>query len=457
MSFSRMRRAVAAAATGAVLVSLALSGCASQGGPSNGGSATKGAINWWSWTPDNDLAAREIAAFNKVYPNIKVTYKKVPIDNYAAVLRPALASNSGPDVFSVNASGAFSGKTFAAYATDLTPAMKKLLGADWKSKIDPGSTKAFTINGRLVAQTFGRVGAGMMWINQDIFNKYNLKPPTNMAEWKTLCATFRSKGLGCFREGLSGTAGFVVDTLHSIANNVEPGYWAGALAGKRKWDDPTMVKSLQLLGELAQNGILDKGATGILQYPDVNNAFLTGKVPMVQMGTWYSQYATVNSLTAALAGAGVPADTKHITIMPTTFPDIAGTGNAVSLFADPDVAQAVNAKSKSVNAATTFATWLGGTAAGAEVVANNMDELPGPPGHRPRFQQGHAGQPDAAATRDPERDRAAGEGQRAPEPGTGRPDQRGDHQRGAGRGERQKSAQDGAAGIASAAAAAASQ
>ncbi|HEV7624122.1 MAG TPA: extracellular solute-binding protein, partial [Amnibacterium sp.] len=126
-------------------MSLALTGCGSQAAPSNGGSATKGAINWWSWTPDNDLAAREIAAFNKQYPNIKVTYKKVPIDNYAAVLRPALSSNSGPDVFSVNASGAFSGKTFAAYAYDLTPAMKKLLGADWQTKIDPGSTKAFTI------------------------------------------------------------------------------------------------------------------------------------------------------------------------------------------------------------------------------------------------------------------------------------------------------------------------
>ncbi|MCU1474822.1 ABC transporter substrate-binding protein [Amnibacterium sp.] len=366
-------------------MSLALTGCGSQAAPSNGGSATKGAINWWSWTPDNDLAAREIAAFNKQYPNIKVTYKKVPIDNYAAVLRPALSSSSGPDVFSVNASGAFSGKTFAAYAYDLTPAMKKLLGADWKSKIDPGSTKAFTINGRLVAQTFGRVGAGMMWINQDIFNKYNLKPPTNMAEWKSLCATFRSKGLGCFREGLSGTAGFVVDTLHSIANNVEPGYWTGALAGKRKWDDPTMVKSLQILGDMAHNGILDKGATGILQYPDVNNAFLSGKVPMVQMGTWYSQYATVSSLTAALAGAGVPAGTKHISIMPTTFPDVAGTGNAVSLFADPDVAQAVNAKSKNRNAAVTFAIWLGSTKPGAEVVANNMDELPVLQGSGPDF------------------------------------------------------------------------
>jgi ABC-type glycerol-3-phosphate transport system substrate-binding protein len=380
-----MRRAVAAAVAGAALVALTLSGCSGQASSSNGGSASKGSINWWSWTPDNDLAAREIAAFNKQYPNIKVTYKKVPIDNYAAVLRPALASNSGPDVFSVNASGSFSGQAFAPYAYDLTSAMKKLLGADWKSKVAPGGTQAWTVKGRLVAMEFGTVGAGMLWINQDIFNKYNLKPPTNMADWQSLCATFRSKGLGCLREGLSGTAGFVVDTLHSIADNVKPGVWQSALTGKASWDDPTIVKALQILGQMAHNGILDPGATGILQYPDVNNAFLSGKVPMVQMGTWYAQYATQNSLTAALAGAGVPASTKHITIMPVPFPDVAGSGNAPVLFADPDVGNSVNAKSKNLNAAVTFAIWLGGTKAGGEVVGNNLDELPTLKGVSPQF------------------------------------------------------------------------
>src|SRR5690349_12943899 len=124
MRFSRLRRATVAVAAGAVLASLGLAGCGGQSGgsgSSDGGSATSGTVNWWSWTPDNDLAAREIAAFNKQYPDIKVVYKKVPIDNYAAVLKPALASNDGPDVFTVNASGAFSAESFASYAYDLTP------------------------------------------------------------------------------------------------------------------------------------------------------------------------------------------------------------------------------------------------------------------------------------------------------------------------------------------------
>jgi raffinose/stachyose/melibiose transport system substrate-binding protein len=377
-----------AAVAGAALVSLALTGCSSgaKSGSSGGGSATKGTVNWWSWTPDNAVAEREIAAFNKQYPDIKVVYKKVPIDNYAAVLRPALASNSGPDVYSVNAgTGGFSASAFAPYAYDLTAATKKLLGSDWKSKVFPGGTTAFTIKNRLVAMNWGEVGAGMLWINKDTFDKYKLKPPTTMAEWKTLCATFRSKGLGCFREGLSGTAGFIVDTLHTIADNVQPGWWTGALEGKHKWNEPTMVKSLQTWGDMAHNGILDPGATGILQYPDVNNAFLSGKVPMVQMGTWYSQYATDKGITGALAGAGVPAGTKHITIVPVPFPDVSGAGSPRPLFADPDVGNSVNAKSKSLNAAVTFALWAGATKEGAQAVANEVDEFPNLKGVGPQW------------------------------------------------------------------------
>ena len=156
----------------------------------------------------------------------------------------------------------------------------------------------------------------------------------------------------------------------------EPGLWTKLLAGKAKWTDAGVVKSLQILQSLTKSKILDAGAVGIQQYPDVNNAFLTGKVPMVQMGTWYQQYASVNSLTAALAGAGVPADTKKVTILPIAFPDVAGKGNPSTLFTDPDAGQAVNAKSKVRNAAVTFALWLGNTKGGQQVVANNLDEFP---------------------------------------------------------------------------------
>ena len=371
---SRIARAVVALGAASVLT---LAGCAGgESGSEDRGSATSGSIQWWSWTPDNDLAEREIAAFNKQYPDIKVTYKKVPNNDYTAVLRPALASDDGPDVFTVAASGTVgSVEVFGAYAADLTPGVEKLLGADWKSKIYENGVTSFTQDDALVAMPWAKVGAGNMWINKDMFDKYGVAVPTTLEEWRQACQVFRDKGHGCFKEGV-GATGFDVDTFHSIANSVEPGLFTKATKGEVKWTEPGIVEAYQIFADLEKNGILDKGSVGVQQYPDVNNAFLSGKIPMVQMGSWYAQYSTVNSLTAALAGAGVPKDTPKITIAPISFPDVAGKGNPATIFTDPDAAQAVNAKSKNLDAATTFALWLGGTTEGQQTVANNIDSLP---------------------------------------------------------------------------------
>lgn len=372
----RLIRSVAVTTGFLAAGALALTGCSAPAPSNDGGSATEGTIQWWSWTPDNDLAQREIAEFNKEFPNIKVTFKKVPNADYTGVLRPALASNDGPDVFTVAASGAVGPvSVFAPYAQDLTPAIAEKLGSEWKSQIAPTMADAFTVQGKLAGLPWAKQGAGKMWINKDLFDKYGLSAPTTLEEWVKVCETFRANGHGCFKEGVGGS-GFDVDTLHSIANSVEPGVFTAAARGEKKWTDPAMVKAWDIFKQLSENGILDEGAVGVQQYPDVNNAFLTGKVPMVQMGYWYSQYATVNSLTAALSGAGVPADTPKITIVPVPFPDVAGKGNPSTVFSDPDAAQAVNTKSKSRNAATTFALWLGGSKAGQQVVANNVDSIP---------------------------------------------------------------------------------
>ncbi len=214
-----------------------------------------------------------------------------------------------------------------------------------------------------------------MWINKDMFDKYGVKVPTNLDEWKQACQVFRDKGHGCFKEGV-GATGFDVDTLHSIANSVEPGLFTKASKGEAKWTDPGIVEAYRIFAGLEGAASSTRAASASSSTPTSTMPSCPGKVPMVQMGSWYAQYSTVNSLTAALAGAGVPKDTPKITIAPIAFPDVAGKGNPGTIFTDPDAAQAVNAKSKNLNAATTFALWLGGTEEGQQTVANNIDSLP---------------------------------------------------------------------------------
>ncbi len=361
----------------ALLTLSACSGSSATTAPSSGGggAATTGDISWWGWTPDATNATKLIAAFNQVYPNIKVTFVSKPIDSYDSVLGPAITSSQGPDVFAVAPGSANGGvNTFAPGAVDMTPAITNALGSDWKTKVAAAGVDPMTVNGKLVGLSVGAVYSGWMWINQDIFDKYNLKAPTTLDEWKTVCSTLAAQNQGCFVQG-AGQWAFDMDTFEAIADNIEPGLYIQASQGKVPWTDPRFVQAMGIWKSLFTDGIMQAGAVGLQQYPDANNAFMSGKYAMVMMGTWYTQYAVKDSMIAAMTAAGVSNPTP-ITITPVPFPDLAGTGKTGSMFGDADYGLAVSAKSTQQDAATTFATWLTTSQIGQQAVANTLNQIP---------------------------------------------------------------------------------
>jgi raffinose/stachyose/melibiose transport system substrate-binding protein len=370
----------AAIVTAAGLATVGITGCSSAAGGSTG-SATSGTVNWWGWTPEIATAKAYITEFNKKYPKITVKYKQITIANYLAAMRPALASNNGPDVFSVQP-GAYV-QQFGGFAEDLTPVVKKSLGADWKSKLAPIGVSGLMKGPKLTSLSLGSTFAGMLWINQGLFDKYGVKPPTNLDEWAKACATFKSHGQGCFVQGAS-QEGFDQDTLQSIANSVQPGIWTKASRGEAKWNDPAIVKAFDIWHQLFTKGIMQPGAIGYAQYPDANNNFLTGKYAMVMMGTWYMQYATKAGLTAALGAAGV-SNAKPFPIQPLAFPDVAGAGNVSEMYGDSDSGLAVASKAKNRAAAETFVTWLTTSKAGQQKVADVLNDIPALKGVTPDF------------------------------------------------------------------------
>jgi len=354
-----------------------------EGGEQGGGSATSGTVNWWGWTPtDTATANGYIAAFNKEFPDIKVNFKLVSIPDWQAALAPALRSDSGPDVFDIQP-GAYV-KRYGSFAEDLTPVVTKALGDDWQSKVAPAGVTGLTDkNGKLTALSVGAVYSGTLWINQGLFDKYGLKPPTTLDEWDKVCQEFKKNDQGCFVQGAAG-AGFDQDTLQTIANSVEPGLWTRASKGEAKWDDPGIVKTLEIWKQLFDRGIMQEGAVGYQQYPDANNDFLTGKYAMVMMGTWYTQYSTEKAMTAALKAAGV-SGAKPFPIVPIPFPNVGG--NPSEMFGDADYGLAVSTKAKDKAAAETFVTWMTTSQAGQQAVANQLNDIPALKGIEPNFDE----------------------------------------------------------------------
>ncbi len=330
-----------------------------------------GTVSWWGWTPtDSAEATAEIAAFNKVYPNIKVKFKLITIANWVTALRPALVSGQGPDLFELQP-GAYVTE-FNSFARNMAPIAAQALGSDWRSKIAPSGISGFTYNGKLTALSVGSVYAGTLWVNVELFKEYHLSPPTTLAQWVKVCKAFKSHGVGCFVQG-NETEGFLQDTLQSIANSVQPGLWTKASRGDAKWTSPGIVKTLTIWKRLFSDGIMESGSLGVQQYPDANNEFLTGKYAMIMMGTWYTANVTKNGMTSALQAAGV-SNPKPFPILPIAFPNVGGHPSA--MYGDADYGLAVYTKSKNTAAAETFAKWLATSSAGQQYVANQLEDLP---------------------------------------------------------------------------------
>lgn len=370
-----------AAALG-LLLTLALTGCLGAGpnaqpDAGDAGSATSGTIDWWGWTPTPAVAEEYIAAFNREYPDIKINYRYFGVsDAYVNAMRPAVAGGKGPDVFGISGGKPTSNvHTYGHAAIDLRPAIEKELGPDWESKVVRAGIDTFTTeDGKLAGLSVGDVAAGNLWINQEIFDKYDLQPPTDLESWRAVCEELRSHDVGCLAIG-AGQGIFNLDVLHSIADTVDPAYFNDAARQDASWDDPRFVRTLTIFKQLQDQKIMDPGSLGLQQYPDANNRFLAQKSAMIQMGTWYRQYTTEAGARAGIEAAGV-ADPEPFTMVPIPYPDVAGEGNTGLLYKDPDLGLAVSSSSDARAAATTFVTWLTATQAGQDLVANALDHNP---------------------------------------------------------------------------------
>jgi ABC-type glycerol-3-phosphate transport system substrate-binding protein len=364
----------------AIAATMALAACQGSPAPADTGSSAKVTLNWWGYGPSISIVKQYIAAFNKQYPNITVHFKYIDQSDYQAALRPALNSDSGPDLF-LESPGGLGFSQFYQYGTDLTGEFAKKLGSDWKSKIAPGGIADFTHDGKLLAAPMGQDVAGFLWINKNLFDKEHISPPKTVDEWAKDCAQFKADGVNCFVQGAQMEP-FNQDTYQSIANSIAPGVYYKAVQGKAKWTDPSLVKALETWRSMFTDGIMQPGAIGVQQYPDADAQFMGGKYAMVQMGTWYMANTRLDTATTTMKTDGYSG--KPFTIEPIPFPTVAG-GGAGELFGDSGGGLAVNVKSAHKQAATTFAMWIAATQKGQQTIANLLNNTPSLKGTVPDF------------------------------------------------------------------------
>jgi len=302
-----------------------------------------------SWrTDDVAKVANIIAAFNKANPNIKVKFDPTNPPDYNATLRLQLENGIGPDLFYARSYATGEELFKAGFELDLTSF------AAIKNNFAPTAVAAWTTSdGKVFAQPLGAVSHGIYY-NKDIFAKQGLSIPKT---WEDLIATaekLKKAGITPFANGVADQWDINEVVMMSILPSAVGGA-EGRLAyeaGKRPFNDAAIVAAFQQIKDLAP--YLPKGFEA-LTYNDAQALFALGKAAMYFDGSW-----TVPQFMDQIKGLNW-----------SIFSTPPAKGKAGFVEFHPDSAIAINPKSKNIEAAKTFLTWLSGPD-GAKAIGDNL-------------------------------------------------------------------------------------
>ena len=349
-----------------VMTALAILFTACGGSSSPTASSGVTTVNWWSWNPGPPLSTQFVDAFNKSHPHIKLVFKNQQYDDYINTLKLAMASGTGPDIFGSQA-GAMQ-REYAQFMEDLTPYAQKTWGGNWQDRFYSFGLSQLATGSTTRSLPFYLSAAGTLWYNKSIFDKYGLQPPKTFDEWVSVSQALQSKGVTPFVQGAKD-AWVNYDMYIALSNAIAPGKIYNAIAGKTSWTDPDLVKAMSTWQQMFHNGIIQKGALGLPEYPDANNQFTQGKAAMILLGTWNDSAMTKTGQASAQSTLGVK---DKFQFLPLAFPTL--NGQSTKLFGGPDVALAMNKDSKVKDAAWQVLSWL--TSQDAQVIHSKAVEQP---------------------------------------------------------------------------------
>jgi len=158
----------------------------------------------------------------------------------------------------------------------------------------------FIVDGKIYGLPIGASSEGIFY-NTEIFEKYNLSPPTTLEELEAIAETLKQNGITPFAMGSSAAWVPLMMVNTMIARYAGPDVIAGLGDGSRKWNEPEVVAALAKYDEWVKNGYFTKGELGI-DYGGQTAEFYTGKAGMLFDGTWRSSSFGADAIGAEVHG-----------------------------------------------------------------------------------------------------------------------------------------------------------
>ncbi|GAA2117616.1 extracellular solute-binding protein [Kitasatospora saccharophila] len=290
MKLSR-RRPSSAVAAAALALMLPLAACGSSSDTGSGGKTLR---VWHYETQDSALSKAwdaAITTFEQTHPGVKVEFERKTFDQIQQSAGMILNSDKAPDVMEYNKGNATAGLlSKQGLLTDLTQVAKD---RGWAAKISDSASVPARYNDR------GEMG-GDKWVgvpnygefvlayyDKDLFAKYGVSVPTDMAGFEDALAKFKAAGVTPLAN--AGNDHPASHWLYLLALSKADKKWVQdyqTFSGKIDFHGPEWTYAVETYKRWLDKGYFDKNDVG-LKGSDMTEQFVSGKRPILVGGNWW--------------------------------------------------------------------------------------------------------------------------------------------------------------------------
>ncbi|MES1178015.1 MAG: ABC transporter substrate-binding protein, partial [Myxococcales bacterium] len=273
---------------------LGLGACSSDGKQSQPESASESTetieiLSFWVGPGEAEALQALLDVHREMYPTERVynggivtgTQERVTIDE-------RLAANDPPDLFQYNA---YVLKSFIAANPGKVAPLDDLIDENGlRARIVPEILNNVTVDGHVYAMPVNAHRENSLFYNLQIFADNGLTPPTTQAEFLSVCAKLKKKGIPAV--AVSTSQGWIVTRLfNELALGSMGGQaFADYFSGKTAIDEAAMGKAIDVLDEVLTNYVNTDGSSPDFGWDSAAKEVFDGKAAMFLHGDWAKAY-----------------------------------------------------------------------------------------------------------------------------------------------------------------------
>ena len=355
------------------MVTMGLAGCGSSSSgssssdsseSSDGEGGISGSLTVWEHDYSYEDSLEEvIAGFNELYPDVEVNYQIKADGDYDSLLKTAIQSGDGPDLFWTNGTATTTMPDLVenGVCLDLTD----VVDVSFIEESSPNALDLGYVDDGLYSIQWLTLDTRTCYYNKDMFEENGWEIPETFSEFEELLATIKATGTTPIALALDSWC--LLFAYEPILAAYDPEYCAGLQDYSVLATDEPAAEAMELMIEWADAGYFGDNWHGVLDSSAQILAFTTSNAAMTIGGSWDAETIALNNPDLNFGAFTIPAEDGSTALVGTA-------ANGFSVNADSDNLDAALAFANycaSLEAQTIWVQSQGAVSASSEIEATS--------------------------------------------------------------------------------------